>query len=214
MRSGEDLLELKSDPSELEEMLREREEEAEEETDERKRSAINASITRLREHIETVSIFEPRYPNLTFDSNLHMHGAMRSIEIITKGAGHTPSDCYIVLPEDKVLFMADLGFFAAQPFTAYADPQAWVAQLNDMEGMDIEVFVPGHGPVGGKEDLAIQKAYINLVEQLVGEVIAKGGSEADALQIALPEPYASWKQTGQARFEANVRATFARLSGE
>ncbi len=210
--SGQELLEEKNDPSELDNMLQERRKDLEVETDEQKRSAINASIFRLGERIETLSTFEPRYPNLTFESSMRVYGSERSIELVTKGAGHTLSDCYIVMPDEKVIFMADLGFFAAQPFTAYADPQAWVVQLDEMESMDIDVFVPGHGPLGGKKDVAIQKAYISLVEQLVGEVVADGGSEEDALQIVLPEPYDSWKQTGEVRFEANVRATFARLS--
>ena len=127
--------------------------------------------------------------------------------------GHTEHDVYLLLPEDRIVFMGDLGFFQCQPFTVYADPQAWVAHLEKMEASNIGIFVPGHGPLGTKADLALQRQYLTRLDDLVAQAIREGLSAEETLERPLPAPFDVWLQEGMARWEANVLATHARLSG-
>jgi cyclase len=157
---------------------------------------------------------ELRFPDQTFEGKLVLHGARRMAELNTQGKGHTDSDCYLVLPVDKVAFIGDLGFFASQPFMVDCDPQAWITQLDGMEQWDVETFVPGHGPLGAKADLALQKQYIQVLDELVTRVIKAGGAVEDALQQPLPAPFDAWLRGGVNRFEANVRSSYKRLSGQ
>lgn len=157
---------------------------------------------------------ELRFPNQTFDSQLIFHGSQRSAELRTSGKGHTVSDCYLILPAESIVFMGDLGFFQCQPFMAYCNPAAWQAQLDGFEGSELEIFVPGHGPLGTKADIALQKRYITVLEEMVGRIVKEGGSVEEALQISLPEPFDAWLSRGMARFEANVRSSYEHLSGE
>jgi hypothetical protein len=80
-----------------------------------------------------------------------------------------------------------------------------------MAGWDIDTFVPGHGPLGSKADLAREAEYILALETLVAQVVQAGGSVEDALRQHLPAPYAAWQAVGH-RFEANVRASFMKQS--
>lgn len=212
--AGNDLLELKEDPAELMEMIRSDEERLKNEAHEPRRAALRNSIARWRYHLEMLPDLQLRFPNQTFEGKLVIHGSHRSVELHTRGAGHTSSDCYLVLPADRVAFMGDLAFFDCQPFMANCDPQSWMAQLEEMQQSDFEIFVPGHGPLGGKTELATLRRYIVLLEQMVGQVVKEGGTAEDAIQRSLPDPYEAWKQAGRTRFESNVRSAFQRMTGE
>jgi glyoxylase-like metal-dependent hydrolase (beta-lactamase superfamily II) len=209
-----EIRDLKGNPSELVNAIRENRERLAMETDERKRASLQVSIARSQHDLDALPGLELRFPDLTFEGRLALHGTRRTVELNTQGRGHTASDCYLLLPADKVAFIGDLGFFASQPFMVYCDPQAWVAQLDGMGQWDIETFVPGHGPLGTKTDLALQKRYIQVLDELVARVIQAGGAMEDALQQPLPSPFDVWLTGGMNRFEANVRSAYKRLSGQ
>jgi glyoxylase-like metal-dependent hydrolase (beta-lactamase superfamily II) len=209
-----EIKEMKENPIEVKKMIQEHETRLRAEKDERQRLAIQHSLSRLRYTLEILPNLELRLPNLTFEGKLVFHGVQRKVELFTLGKGHTASDCFLVLPEDKIVFMGDLGFFQCQPFMAYSDPEAWVAQLEQMERSEIETFVPGHGPLGSKADLAIQRQYIYTIEQLVAQVIKEGSSEKDALKVSLPRQFQNWLVGGKGRFETNIRSSFKRQSNK
>lgn len=211
---ADDIREIQENPSELEGMIRENEERLRTETDERKRLSLEHSIARDRHALEMLPTLKLRFPNQTFDGKLIFHGTRRMAELLTLGRGHTSGDCFLVLPAENIAFMGDLAFFQCQPFMAYCDPEAWEAQLEEMELSDIETFVPGHGPLGTKADIALQKQYITVLEKLVVQIVNEGGTVEEALQQSLPEPFGAWLSGGMARFEANVRSSYERLSGK
>jgi hypothetical protein len=68
--------------------------------------------------------------------------------------------------------------------------------------------------LGTKTDLALQKRYIQVLDELVARVIQAGGAAEDALQQPLPSPFDVWLTGGMNRFEANVRSAYKRLSGQ
>jgi cyclase len=210
----EEIRDLKENPSELVNEIRENRERLETETDQRKRASLRVSIARSQHDLDALPSLKLRFPDQTFEGRFVLHGTRRTAELITRGKGHTASDCYLVLPADKVAFIGDLGFFASQPFMVYCDPQAWIEQLDGMEQWDVETFVPGHGPLGAKADLALQKQYIQGLDELVAQVIKVGGSVENALQQPLPAPFDAWLTGGMNRFEANVRSAYKRLSGQ
>ncbi len=210
---GAEMRELQQNPSEFEEEIREYEERLQAETDEGQRASLQATISRYRYSLEMLPDLKLRFPNQTFDGKLVFHGSQRAVELVASGKGHTASDCFLVLPAEKVAFIGDLGFFQCQPYMVYCDPDAWVAQLEAMEAWDIETFVPGHGPVGSKVDLALQKEYIRTLDQLVARVIGEGGTVEDALRQPLPAPFDAWLPAGRVRFEANMRSSYKRLFG-
>jgi len=207
-----EILESKADPSELYETLNGYQEELNAESDSERRVALETAIARQRYEIEMLPSLDLCFPTHTFDGKLVFHGPRRDAELITHGKGHTSSDCYLVLPQDRLAFIGDLGFFDRQPYMPYGDSPAWMRQLERMQGMDIEIFVPGHGPLGGKTDLALQCEYIALLEDAVARIAIQGGSLQDALKITLTEPFSAWLPKSRACFEANVQSTYERLT--
>lgn len=205
----EQLLLEKQDPSGIEKELQETEARLVDETNPNKRLAIQSYISRLRHELKSLPKLEPTLPNQTFTERISFYGSQRLAELIATGKGHTVSDCTLILPDDRVAFIGDIGFFQSQPFMPYGFPSKWLTLLDKLIGRDIETFVPGHGPLGSKDDLALQAKYIRTLEELVMQTVQAGGTVQDALSQTLPVPFDRWQVIGS-RFEANVSALFER----
>ena len=208
------MIELKENPSELEEAIQESREHLGSETDERQRSSLEASIRRMTGWQEMLPTLELRYPDQTFGGRLVFYGTQRKAVLVEVAPGHTASDAYLLLPGDRILFMGDLGFLQSQPFMVYCDPQAWVSELERMERFDVETYVPGHGPLGTKVDLELQRQFITLLEELVAQAVSDGLTAEETLEKTLPAPFDDWIEASAARWEANVWSSHERLSGK
>ena len=68
----------------------------------------------------------------------------------------------------------DLGFFSTLPFLPYSQPEAWITHLESFEQADCGTFVPGPGKLGTKDDLALQRSYYEVLEDLVSAVVTSG----------------------------------------
>jgi len=158
--------------------------------------------------------FQPRYADQTFEDTVTFQGSTRNAELRSLGRGYSEDDTVFLLPQDNIAFIGDVGFFDTQSFFGFCDIDLYREQLLIFQDSDFEVLVPGHGPVGGKDDVALQLKYFDVMEDLVGEVALRGGSFEEAMQITLPEPFDKWLVGGMERFEVNVRYLFARFGGE
>jgi glyoxylase-like metal-dependent hydrolase (beta-lactamase superfamily II) len=197
------------DPSRMEQELRDTEARLDAEIHPDQCHLLQVSIARQRYRLLALSTLQPTLPNQTFDGKIVFHGKSRTAELAATGKGHTESDCVLRLPKEKIAFIGDIGFFQSQPFMPSGFPLEWVTQLEEMAGEKTEVFVPGHGPVGGKADLVLEAKYIRTLENMVKEVIESGSNLKDALRQTLPPPFDAWQAVGH-RFEANVRGSFKR----
>jgi len=206
-----EMSEERQDPSPVENQLRATEARLETEDDPNRRKFLQASIARLRHYLQTLPMLKPTLPNQTFERKIFFHGTRRSGELIATGKGHTKSDCLLRLSQDRVAFIGDLGFFQSQPYMASGSPPEWIALLEKMTTWDIDTFVPGHGPLGGKADLSLEATYIRALEDLVQRVVQSGGTVDDALRQTLPAPFDAWQAVG-VRFETNVRTAYAKWS--
>jgi cyclase len=202
------------DPTEWKERLREAEEQLQAEQDERVRVALENTIIRTRYVMAEMADYQPRYADQTFKDTVTFQGSKRNAELRSLGRGHSEDDAVLLLPQDRIAFIGDIGFFDAQPFLGFCDIDLYREQLLFFQDSDFQVLVPGHGPVGGKDDVALQLEYFAVMEDLVGRVAQRGGSFEEAMQITLPEPFDRWLMGGMARFEVNVRYLFARFGGE
>jgi glyoxylase-like metal-dependent hydrolase (beta-lactamase superfamily II) len=211
---GDELLEHQRDTSDYEDYLGELKQRLKSEKDPRWQTTLKRSIRTTRYQLRSLPELVLRYPDQTFEGNLIFHGSQRWVELRSTGEGHSESDVVLLLPEEGIAFIGDLGFFGTQPFLPYSQLEAWKKHLLFFEGSDYETFVPGHGKLGTKEDLALQRRYFEVLEQQVSAVLQAGGTPEDALKIELPEPFDTWLAGGMGRFEANVNFMVAKLTEE
>jgi glyoxylase-like metal-dependent hydrolase (beta-lactamase superfamily II) len=205
---------LKEAPSQLEEAIQEDQEYLRTETDPRWIASLELSLRNMRQRLEALPGLELRLPTWTFSGQLGFHGTRRRAALIEVAPAHTVHDLYLLLPEDRIAFIGDLGFFQCQPYMAVCDPQAWIDEIEKLEQSDIETFVPGHGPLGTKADLVLQKQYIAMLRELVAEAISEGLSAEDLVQRDPPQPFQSWLYGGMLRWETNIRSMYDRLGGK
>ncbi|WP_226383655.1 MBL fold metallo-hydrolase [Paenibacillus massiliensis] len=106
-------------------------------------------------------------PTITFDQQMTIHGSKRSIQLLTFGGGHTQSDAIVYIPEDKIVVMGDLVLSQHHPVLMYANPQEWLNILGQVEQLDVETIVPGHGEVCSLQELDEVKGYITRITEIV-----------------------------------------------
>lgn len=163
---------------------------------------ILASLPEIRLHL----------PDLTFNDRLTFHGTERTAQLLAIGGGHTESDCVLFLPQEDVVFCGDLLFVRCHPYLGDGDPDTWLSTLDRLENLAATVYVPGHGPVGKREDLEKMRLYIRTLTQQANKVVARGGTVEDAAAHPIPEPFADWI-LAQPFYEANMRFLYGRLVG-
>lgn len=142
--------------------------------------------------VEALPSLEVSKPTLTFDSQLSLYGNKRSAELITFQGAHTGSDTVLYLPQDRLLFMSDLLFVETHPCLPEGNPELLMDVLNELIHFDADVYIPGHGPIGGKEDVQLLKAYIGDCFDFVNELITSGADPEKIIATRVPQKYEDW----------------------
>jgi len=73
--------------------------------------------------------------------------------------GHTAGDLMVLVADADVLFAGDLCFFGVTPLAFQGDPATWADTLEVLAEL-ADTIVPGHGPIGGADDVRDLKAYL------------------------------------------------------
>lgn len=210
---GEELVEDYQDRAAWEEELREMEERLATEEDERMRVSLANGIAHTKIVMADMADYVPRYANLTFAGPLTFRGEKRAAEVRPLGRGHSADDGALFLPDDGIAFIGDVGFFDTQPFLADSEVDLYREQLRFVLASGFRTLVPGHGPVGGRAEAEQELAYFDVIEELVGKIVSRGGSLKEAKQIALPAPFGAWLAGGMNRFAANIGFLYKQLGG-
>ena len=86
------------------------------------------------------------------------------VQLITMAPAHTFGDVVAYLPQYKILFAGDIAFHYVAPFLNNGVATKWVEFCDKILGMDVDVIVPGHGPIGTKKDLAVMSEYLDMLK--------------------------------------------------
>ena len=133
-------------------------------------------------------------PSVTFDQRLTLHGTKRSAELISFEGAHTASDTVLYLPQEGVLFMSDLLFIDFHPYLGDGDPQGQQAALHELIQMEAKCFVPGHGPLGTRDDVQLLVEYIDYCTETAKALVDEGdGYEGKIAGLKIAERYQHWK---------------------
>jgi cyclase len=178
-------------------------------SDENERSELSLWIDYYEHLAEAINGLEIVPPKTTFSGHMIFRGTERTVELIEYKKGHTSSDLILFLPQDSVIFMGDLLFINSHPYLGDGDPDSLINILQEVQQMGVRVLIPGHGPVGGVEDLAILIRYVAVCQDIVNRVISGGNTEEAVDRVKLPEPFDSWQQVGF--FRSNLHFLYKRM---
>ena len=152
-----------------------------------------------------------RLPDITFDKSMTIHGRSRTLDLIPYEGAHTANDTVLYLREDRITFMADLLFVDCHPFLGECDAFKLLEALKEIEKTETSIFVPGHGPVGNRDDLKLMMEYITMCLERSRSLVLQGiVTEEQIGKEKLPEKYASWDLSGF--FHANLQAMCLQFS--
>lgn len=96
-------------------------------------------------------------------------------------AGELDQNLVVQVPEQGVVLCGALASFGTTPLAFDGDPERWIESLDVILGYG-SIFVPGHGPVGGPDEIRALQGY------LAACIDAEGDPGAVA-----PGPWDEWR---------------------
>lgn len=88
-------------------------------------------------------------------------------------AGELDENLIVQVPESQIVFAGALCSFGVTPMAGLGNPATWADSLDTLLGWG-EIFVPGHGPIGGNEEVLAQQAYLRACVDAQGDPSALG----------------------------------------
>ncbi|MFC6649119.1 MBL fold metallo-hydrolase [Paenibacillus rhizoplanae] len=193
------------------EAIEEAELQSQQETDTKLQQEMAWENATDREFVNMLPQLVHTVPTITFDRQMTIHGSNRSAQLITYGGGHTQSDAIVYLPEDKIVIIGDLVLSNHHPVLANANPQEWLHILEQIERLDVETIIPGHGEVCSLQQLHEVKGYISRMIAIVTEAVQ---NQQSIEEIEIPEEYRAWYFTTYFKTNLNKLYDLITASGE
>ena len=113
------------------------------------------------------------------------------------GANHGDGMTVMLLPEEQVLFTADLvvpkrvGFMFMPDFS----PQNWIRTLKEMEKLQFKTALFAHDiPVGTKQEVIVQREFLEDLTAAVGKALQSGDMMLQTLSLPKYKDWAYYDQ--------------------
>jgi len=180
---------------------------------ERQRQEETLWIRYYQALMDNASELRVRLPDITFENHIKIHGSARTVELIPFQQAHSGDDSILCLPDEHIIFAADLLFVNYHPFLAEGDPDQLIHALRQISAMNAEMLVPGHGFVGTSHDIESNIEYISLCVDIAKKLVAEGDTSRERIAHEnLPEKFSTWKLS---RFFAiNIKSLTRKLSSQ
>ena len=133
-------------------------------------------------------------PDLTFTDRMSIDLGGKHVELIYTGRNHSDNSLVVLLPQDRLLFAVDFIPVETVAYRALPDgyPDEWIGSLRQVEGLEFDTLVPGHGKIGTREHVRMFRGYLQDLRAAVQEQVQKGVSLEEAKKnVQLPK-YEQW----------------------
>lgn len=164
----------------IEEFTEMRESDIEEERDKAGRRLRRLGLLR-----NDVGIFEMTLPNLLIEEMLVVDGPRR-VEVLTYGGGHTDSDVFVWIPDDRLVVTGDLCFQRHHPRLVDGHPRKWAGILTRILELGPTSVMPGHGEPGDEGLLETLVPYFEEADDRLANY------EGDWADVPLPAGTEDW----------------------
>jgi len=132
----------------------------------------------------------------TFDKKYDMTVGKEKIELLFPGPTHTDGNIIVYLPGRKVAIMGDLFFNGTFPyidFDAGCNTARWIECLYELQKMEINKVIPGHGPIATKETLKTQAEFLTDLRKAVKDALDKGLTLDEMKKTIMLEKYKNYR---------------------
>ena len=154
-------------------------------------------------------------PNLSFEKKLELKLGKYHLKLIHPGPAHTEGDLYVYIPKWRILITGGMVFNRIIPFLGDSTIESWIKALVEMEDLDAEVIVPGHGPVGGKPLVTQMKHYLMELARFVNDALDDHKNLPDTIILVkenLKKKYSVWRHFD--RVDENIVRAYVEYSAK
>ncbi|MFC1937016.1 MBL fold metallo-hydrolase [Chloroflexota bacterium] len=128
-----------------------------------------------------IADYQLRVPTIAFSERMTLYVGDRTFHLIHL-PGHTSGEIAIHVPEERVLFTGDNIFHKVQAFLHEAVPFQWLESLKKIEGIDVDVIVPGHGEPCDRSYVPEMASFIQEWIDAARAAIKQGLSKEEAME--------------------------------
>lgn len=147
-------------------------------------------------------------PNKTFETTSDLTLGGQTMRVI----GFAGLDAVAVdLPSARVVFLGDLFQNQYFPRLDSRDVQRWIEALREAEALDADIYVPGHGDPGGKQQLREFREFLEWLTREIRQRQAKGMSLDQTKAELVPFKNYAW-HAGELQADL-VNDLYQQLSG-
>jgi glyoxylase-like metal-dependent hydrolase (beta-lactamase superfamily II) len=155
---------------------------------------------------------QERAPTRTFHGHARLDVGGRAVDLIEVGPAHTAGDVLVHVPAAKAVFTGDILFIEGTPIMWAGPVSNWIAACERIIAMDVDVIVPGHGPLTDKAGVREVADYLAFIRDEARARHAAGlSAEAAARDIGLGR-YATWKDAE--RIAVNVDTLYREFNND
>jgi cyclase len=131
-------------------------------------------------------------PNRTFEGRLDLKVGDKAVELLHVGPAHTRGDTLVYVPKDKMVFAGDIMFVGGHPVIWAGPVGNWIKACDTILSWDVDVVVPGHGPITDKAGVNRFKDYLEYLNREARQRYDAGLTYYDAAREISLDPYADW----------------------
>lgn len=151
-------------------------------------------------------------PTRTFDGELDLRVGDKLVHLTEVGPAHTRGDVLVHSPADRVIFTGDILFINSTPVMWQGPVDNWIKACLLIEDMDVDLIVPGHGPITDKHGVAKVRHYLQYVREQARTRYDAGMSAFEAAKDIELAEYSSWSDPE--RIAVNVDSLYREFSGQ
>jgi len=123
--------------------------------------------------------YQFREPTITFSEKMYLYVGSHTFELIYQ-PGHTQAHIGVHVPQERIFFTGDNFAGGTQPSMAHCVPLEWVRTLEEIEKMELDVVVPGHGQIGNRKQVQEFRHFLLRCIDIVNDAIKQGMSKEEA----------------------------------
>ena len=154
---------------------------------------------------------EPVLPTRTFERELRLPVGGKSVSLLEVGPAHTRGDVLVHSPEDRIVFTGDILFIEGTPIVWEGPVANWIRACERIEAMDVDVVVPGHGPITDRDGARRVREYLSFVHAAARERFDAGLPARDAAHDIELGAYTDWRDAE--RIAVNVETAYREFRG-
>ncbi len=136
----------------------------------------------------------------------------KAVHLVEVGPAHKGGDVLVHVPGDKVVYTGDILFIDGTPLMWAGSVRNWISACEKIIAMDVDVIVPGHGPVTDKAGVRQVAEYLAYVDREARKRFEAGLSVRDAAHDIALGDYAVWGDAE--RIAVNVNSLYREYRGD